>query len=204
MAHQTTATKRAKAEAAKAEEFIEEAVTKASRRKKGAGWPCTAEDIIRERDTKGLSWRQVALNLDLGGPGQARKAYTDLTGTPHYNSQPIVRRAPRGSVSDRKVDSPGWNDDSDQETIEERLNGTWVPESGSGKDWRPAHWSGSQIVVRRTIPRTERTFDEEVYVRQVTEFTYGKKGDQPLQVWVSTDPAGAMRCFRVADIVEVR
>lgn len=46
----------------------------------------TAEDIKRERDELGQSWRQVANNLDLANPGQARKAYTELTGVDYRDS----------------------------------------------------------------------------------------------------------------------
>jgi hypothetical protein len=203
VATQTRRTRKAKAETAKAEERIEEAVAEAkanSKRAKGT-WPCTAEEIVAERDGAERSWAQVAVNLGLGSPGQARKAYTELTGRPHYESQAKVKRqrSTTGGVA-RKVDSPGWNDDTDQGAIEERLNGTWVEEAGNV----PAHWTGSDIVVSRSSYLAGHTFDEEVAVKYVTEFSYGKNGDQPLQVTIIDRYSGAHRCFRVADITEVR
>lgn len=213
MTRQSTALRKGKRERAKAEDVIakatEEALAQAAQpkeakpRRKTGEWPCTAEQIVAERDGAGRSWKQVAINLNLGSPGQARKAYTDLTGRPHHESQAIVKRATRGTATNRKVDSPGWDDDSDQGEIEARLNGEWVEESGSGQNYTPAHWTGSMIVVERTVRETA-TFIEEVLVGRVVEFTFGPKGDQPLQVWVVQKDTGAMRCFRVADIKEVR
>lgn len=190
------------AEEAKAEEFIAEAVADAKKngKRKRGEWPCTAEDIIAERDHKGQSWKQVAINLDLGSPGQARKAYSELTGVPHDQSQPLVHRT-RSTGAGRKKNHPQWDDDSDQDAITDALNGPWIEAKGSGKDYVPAHWRGSVITVSRTVGNG--TFDEEVVVKYVTEFTFGKEGDQPLQVWLVQDN-GASRCFRVADITEVR
>lgn len=211
MARQTTADRKAKREKAKAEAFIEAMRAgneeqpekpKRTRRPKGT-WPCTAEDVVRERDTKGLSWRQVATNLGLGSPGQARSAYTELTGRPHHESQPIVKRAPKGTVG-RVVDSPGWDDESDQDAIQDRLNGEWVEASGEGQNYSPAHWSGSSIVVQHRVAGSDFTFDEEVDVAYVVEFSFGKEGDQPLQVSVIEKTSRGFRTFFVASIMEVR
>lgn len=211
MSRQTTKTRKAKKEKASAEEFIAAAneaiangtaTTKPKRIKRTKGsWPCTAEDVVRERDQRGLSWRQVAANLGLGSPGQARTAYTELTGKPHYESQPIVKRAPKGTVG-KVVDSPGWDDDSDQEEIEARLNGSWIEASGEGQNYTPAHWSGSFIVVRHK--QGDYVWDEDCEVSYVTAFTFGPEGDQPLQVLLHEKGTSAFRAFRVADILEVR
>lgn len=191
MSQQKARTKKAKAEAAKADQFINQAketiVTTSTKTKapKGKAWPCTAEDIVRERDANGLSWRQVAINLELGSPGQARKAYTELTGTDHQDSQPIVKRAPKGSVGigRRKVARPDWNDDSDQAEIEERLTNRRI------------------TVQRGLVPGSVHT--EEIRCVRVTEFSFGPNGDLPLQVYFHSDN-GSARCVRVADIIEVR
>lgn len=213
MSRQGTRTRKAKKETASAEAFIaaaNEAIAngdvpqrqKRTRRTKGE-WSCTAEEIVGERDGKGLSWRQVATNLGLGGPGQARTAYTELTGRPHHESQPVVRRAPKGTVG-KAVESPGWDDESEQEEIEARLNGTWIEASGEGQNYTPAHWSGSFIIVRHQMLGSKFAWDEEVDVAYVTEFTFGKDGDQPLQVSVIEKSGRAFRTFFVNHIIEVR
>lgn len=170
-----------------------------SRRRRNEPWPCTAEQIEHERDTRGLSWAQVANNLGLGNPGAARKAYAELTGRPHNSSQPVVTRAPKGAATKRTV-TPLWDDDSDQEEIEAALNGPWVEASGEGKDYRPAHWSGSAIKVRRRLGEME--WEEQLRVSRTDSFTYGPEGDQELQVTVFAEEGGA-RTFRVKDFLAV-
>lgn len=183
------------------EEFMATAVAETKRRKRVI--TCSAEDIIRERDERGLSWAQVAANLDLGSPGAARKAYTDLTGRPHTDSQMQGRRAPRGSgvrVSGRKTFAVQWDDDSDQDEIETRLNGVWVEESGEpgSKSYTPGHWSGSTITVAR------RYGIEEVRVGHVMAFSFGKDGNKPLTVEIREGSNHCFRAFYVRDIKEVR
>lgn len=183
------------------EEFMATAVAETKRRKRVI--TCSAEDIIRERDERGLSWAQVAANLDLGSPGAARKAYTDLTGRPHTDSQMQGRRAPRGSgvrVSGRKTFAVQWDDDSDQDEIETRLNGVWVEESGEpgSKSYVPGHWSGSTITVHRKYGI------EEVRVGHVMAFSFGKDGNKPLTVEIREGSNHCFRAFYVRDIKEVR
>lgn len=197
---QKKAIAKTKAETAKAEAFIADAKAKTNGKRKAKEWPCTAEQIISERDHKGQSWKQVAINLDLGSPGAARKAYTELTGVPHYESQAIVKRT-RNVGTGKKKDTPGWDDDTDQGEIEASLNGSWVEESGSGKTYIPAHWSGSLITVQRQVG--ESAYEEEVLVRYCTAFSFGPNGDQPLQVSLIQDN-GAARTFFVTNIISVR
>lgn len=211
MTGQATRIRKAKSEAAKAEEFIETATEAATngkpKRKRGGEWPCTADEIVAERDSKGLSWAQVAINLNLGSPGQARKAYGDLTGRPHHTSQMTGKRASRAAAAGRKVDSPGWNDDTDQGEIEARLNGPWVEASGTegSKNYVPAHWTGSDIVVRREVGgRSSYVWEEEIQVKYVVEFTFGKRGDLPLAVTFIDRYCGQFRIIAVADIIQVR
>jgi hypothetical protein len=198
--------KKAKAEVAKAEEFIEAEGTKAKARATKAP-ACTEEQIVNERDGKGLSWKQVAINLDLGSPGAARRMYTQLTGRHHSESQMTGKRAARGSASTgRKLTNPEWNDDSDQDEITDKLQGVWVEPIGEvgSKNYVPGHYSGSRIVVTRKLRGSEETYDEELRVARVVSFTFGKDGDQPLQVTVIDEYSGAQRCFFVTDITSVQ
>lgn len=165
----------------------------------------TEADIVRERDERGLSWKQVAINLGLGNPGAARRAYAELTGRPHDSSQPLLARAPKGSGA-RKTLTPLWDDDSDQDEIEAKLNGPWVEESGEGKNYKPGHWTGSFIKVRRSLARAGDAADlewtDELHVSRTAAFTYGPEGDQPLQVTVFA-ANGASHTYRVSDILAV-
>lgn len=190
--------RRIKVEAQAAEE-VEQRMETAVKQRSRKELAITAEDIVRERDERGLSWAQVAKNLDLASPGAARSAYTKLTGRPHTESQMQGRRAPRGTgvrSTNRKTVGVQWDDDSDQDEIEQRLNGAWIEESGTGKDYTPGHWSGSTIVVARKYG------EEEVRVKVVKAFTFGKNGDKPLTVELLAD--NAFRAFYVRDIKEVR
>lgn len=178
-----------------------EAAVQEPKQRKAKPLTITAEDIVRERDQRGLSWAQVAANLDLSSPGAARKAYTDLTGRPHTDSQMQGRRAARGTgarVSGRKTFAVEWGDDSDQDEIETRLNGVWVEESGDGKSYQPGHWSGSTITVQRKYGI------EEVRVGQVQAFTFGPKENLPLTVEIRDGHNRCFRAFYVRDIKEVR
>lgn len=148
-------------------------------------YPFTAEDIVRERDEQGQSWRKVAEVLGLANPGRARQAYTELTGRPHYESRMPERsagRAPRGTTprARKKAASldPKWGDHSDQDEIVDKLDGAY-------------------ILVRR-----ESGHEEEVHVKRVTEFSWGGS-DETLCVHLISAYNLAHRCFRVRDIVEV-
>lgn len=66
-------------------------------------WPCTKEEIETVRDGEGLSWRDVGVKLNIGSPGQARKAYTELTGRDHSTSVMTGRRAPNGAAGSKAV-----------------------------------------------------------------------------------------------------
>lgn len=181
---QTGRVARQKAAQAKVEAMVDTKIAEAAgRSRKAKALGLTAEQIIEERDTKRLSWKQVAINLDLGSPGAARRAYSELTGKAHNESDPVLRRAKPGSgTSRRKLDVPSFDDETDQEAIEKRLN-------------------GSIIRVIRNYKGIVQ--DEEFRVQRVRAFTYGRNGDQPLQVEIS-DSDGTIRTFRVADIKEVR
>lgn len=191
--------------------------------RKSAEWACTAAEIEGER-AKGLSWANIARNLNLANPGQARRAYTELTGKPHNESGVVaVRRTKHRSLSTgtrRKVHAAlQWNDDTDQDEMEAKLNGEWIEEIGdpAGKNYVPAHWSGSIIVVEKHCPVHEDTDPEckrcrllnqghieELRIRHATEFSFGKDGSVPLTVTVIGKDDGAFHSFYVANIREVR
>lgn len=183
----------------KVEKFMAEAIEKI-KRKRGE-FACTADQIRNERDTKGLSWRQVAVNLGLGSPGGARAAYTALTGRPHSDAAPTTNRATRsntGASGQRlRTTAPEWNDDTDQDLIMDAI-------------------THRDIVVRR-VAKGIPFPDESVHVAKIVRFAYdGANGQGDLIVHVFTkeqcqcrlaDPrdadSGVSRCFRVADVKEV-
>jgi hypothetical protein len=183
-------------EAAAAEDKIAEEVAKATTRAARKELAVTAADIVRERDEKGLSWRQVGINLDIGSPSAARKAYTTLTGRPHYES--VMKEGARAKVGTRaarrKTYEAKWFDDSDQDEIIEAI-------------------THRTIVVRRKVKDLEMP-DESVHVSRIVKFAFdGKNEDGPLVVHIISKDhcdcqtkdfdSGRARCFRVADIKEV-
>ncbi len=126
MSRQKKAVKQAAKGKAEAEEFIAKKVDDAVKRtrKSKPETLCTLEDIVRERDDRGLSWAQVAANLSLGSPGGARAAYTRLTGRHHSESNPTIKRSGAAksiSGSRRKMNQRVWDDDSDQDEIIEAV-----------------------------------------------------------------------------------
>jgi len=153
---------------------------------KAKAWPCTKEDILKARDTDRLSWKAVGATLGIGSPSAARAAYTALTGTPHYESQPIVNRAPKGTgrVAERKaaqaVDvSPGWNADTDQDDIIARLQ------------------PGTALTVQRKF------MVEEMVVDRIRSFEFNK--DETKLILSFYDGFnGALRSVHVDSILEVR
>jgi hypothetical protein len=172
-------------------------VEKPKRKRRPASEPYTftAEAIIEQRDTKGLSWRQVALNLELPGPSSARIAYGKLTGRSHTESNPVVNRAPKGSMTKggKRVVELNWDDDTDQDEIIERLENSFI-----------------------TVRREYRGIDcsEDVHVKRVLRLSYdGKDHDGQLCVTVvqlvesdrrKVYVPGPTRTFAVADIANVR
>lgn len=155
---------------------------------KAEDYTFTAEEITKLRDEVGLSWRQVAVNLDLGSPGAARKAYMTLTGR-HYKDSVMTGRRTRttmgsAKVSTRKVFAPDWNDDADQDEIIEKL-------------------TGSRVIVERDIKGIR--LEEDLIVGQVRRLSWdGPEEDGPLTVHFVERSSGGMRSVRVQDIKEVR
>lgn len=145
----------------------------------------TAEDIVKARDTQGLSWRDTATTLGLANPGQARKAYAALTGKAHNASVMTGRKARRGSGGSAHVTRPEWNNDSDPEEIAEAIHERrLLIESASGPQFEP----------------------EEIHVRHVRKFLeFGKSGQKvDLAVEVCDGKTGQTRTIRVQRIIDVR
>lgn len=120
----TPATARARADrAAAAKAKVQKRVAKKSpakpARARGFG-DVTKEDLIRCRDEEQLSWRAVAIKLELGSPGQARKAYTELTGRNHSESV-VTARAARGSSKTKASLRPKWSNKTNPKEIREAI-----------------------------------------------------------------------------------
>jgi len=176
----------------------------------GTQWPCTAEEIIEERDAKSQSWKQVAVALNLGEGKKnrgryAQHAYEELTGLSRHDSRPLGGRIPSAGTNGahatparrQRALRTQWDDDTDQGEIEAALMGVRVENEKTGSvSWRPV-----KITVQRTV--YGRKYTEEISCRYATEFSYGPEGDQPLQVSVVENYAGASRTVYVADVVKV-
>jgi hypothetical protein len=151
------------------------------RRKRAEGYSFTAADITALRDVQGLSWRQVATNLDLANPGQARKAYAELTGRDYRATVTTTRTASIGlHGTARKFFSPQWHDDSDQDEIIAKLE-------------------RSVIVVKRAIVDAE----EEIKVGRVQRLTWDGPAEELCVHFVDYDTGGA-RSILVKNIKEVK
>lgn len=173
-----------------AEEANEEgAESTPKRRKRTTSYDFTAEDITKLRVEQGLSWRQVAVNLELGGPSAARTAYTALTGLDYRDTDMKPGKRARSTMgtakaSTRKVFAPEWGDESDQDEIIERL-------------------TNARIVVARNVKGT--TYTEEILVGGVKRLTWdGKDEDGPLCVHFTDRLTGGTRSVLVSAIKEVR
>lgn len=199
MSRQTTRTRAARKEVARAEEFIEGAVEEAKAKRQPRTYDFDAADIIRERDHNAQSWRKVAQVLGLGNPGAARAAYTALTGVPHDQSQPLVKRQPKGSFSGKPSLKPTWDDDADQDEIIQRLQGEWHPPKGEGKSYRPGHFDGSTVTLRRNHFGVDCV--EDISIARINRFHYDF--NDKLEVEVVDRDTGATRTFYVTDIAKV-
>lgn len=148
------------------------------------------KDIERERDERGLSWRQVATNLGLGSPATARKAYTALTGRPHNEKTQFASNVTRntgemGSSKGRtkKTYLVDWNDETDHEEIRSRC-------------------TGARLVVDLSFK--DITHEEEVRVRTVGPIYFDDSGFGDLVLDIVDADTGATRTFKACDIKEVK
>jgi hypothetical protein len=121
---------------------------KPKRVRKAKGWSITADQIVEARDGQGLSWADVAKVLELGNPGAARRAYTELTGRDHSTSVMAGKRASSGSGGSR-LTLPTWDANADRQTVVDRL-------------------TGSKIIVKSSLYGNEST--EDLFVAQVKRF----------------------------------
>lgn len=163
-----------------------EAKTRPAAFPRSAGQPkwahVTAEDITQARDKDGLSWRDVANKFDLGSPGTARKAYTELTGRAHNESVMTGRRAPAGSQksgSKKRLMQPQWQDSSTEEEVRAGVEG--------------AH--------RILIDRGERREPEDIQFSRL-ESVKGTRGG--VEVTVRCKLTGGSRVVFAHKILEVR
>lgn len=177
-------------------------MTKRTATKSSKAWPTTKEELEEARDVQGLSWRAVAQACNLANPGQARTAYTELTGRPHHESQPKVARAPRGTgqvavkrEAVRVNNAPGWNVDTDQDEIINALDKLQV-----GTDKNGPIFSYKTVLIRRS--RMGFTLEEELTVTRIDKFAFNKD-ETKLSVSFYDLRSGALRSVYVDDIVEV-
>lgn len=198
MSRQATKDRQAAREVARAEEFIADA-SKRTRVAKPETM-CTAEQIVEQRDVKGLSWKQVATNLGLGSPSGARSAYTRLTGKPHTESNPELKRAHKGATSAsgsrRRMNEVQWDDDTDQDVIIEAIThrDIRVVRSMRGLEL-PEEWVHVSRIERFVFEGEE----EYLVVRLFTK----ESGYCECRVKPGVDPEyGTARAFRVRDIRE--
>ena len=172
------------------EEELEPVVTAPKRRKRGAGYNFTAEDISKLRDEQGLAWRQVAVNLGLESTFAARRAYRNLTGRAPSESKPdnvrrVVSKVGTAKGSTRKVHVTSWDDEADQDEIIEKLG------------------NGARILIRRSVGNIVQ--EEDLVISRLIKLTWdGKNEDGPLVAHFTEREGGGYRTVRVADIKEVR
>jgi hypothetical protein len=167
-------------------------------------WPCTAKDIIHQRDELELSWKAVGEVLSLGSPSAARNAYTELTGRPHYESQVKVNRAPRGTgkVAERKAVEvldrhPHWDADSDQDAIFEAIGPVCIGHDDKGNEIR----SYRTVIVSRNTFGMNLVEEMVVYRIRGCEFN---KDETKLTISFWELRSGALRSVHVDDIIEVQ
>lgn len=169
-------------------------------------WPCTEAEITKERDERKQSWANVAKALGLKSPSAARQAYTDLTGRPHNQSQPILRRAPKRATepgerkvsSPRAVNSPKWDADTDQDEIIAALVPTFNEDTGKVIRARTIY---VERPTNRKDPSKSDTWIDEVTIHNLLGFEF-TKDETKLMVHVR-DHKDSYRSFYVNEIIEV-
>lgn len=180
------ATAKARADrAAQARQKIQKRAAKKSPpkpvRARGSFDHVTAEQLVQCRDKEQLSWRAVAVKLELGSPGQARKAYSELTGRSHSESV-IASRAVRGASKTKASLRPKWTNKTKPSEIRSAIN-------------------HRIILVERNLGEPEP-----IRVRKVLGFQMrtGSGKVCPLQVHFIDDYNGASRSVFVKKIVAVQ
>lgn len=213
-----------KAEQGKAEEFIDQAKAKAEAveippavldtklgakerdpdakapgsTRKAKTYDFTAEALREAREGgSGRSWADVAKMLGLPNPGAARKAWADLMGTSHTEARQLTTRAPKGSGGSSRLATPTWDDDTDRQSIVDKLVGARITvKSTTGAGTTEELNVAKVCSFDDTLPdRPAVVLVEGVYHKD------GKTGELYLDAKVST---GAKRTIFLDRIVEVR
>lgn len=114
----------------------------------------TEEDIVRERDHNGQSWKKVAVALGLKTPGAARTAYTALTGRDHSTSVMAGRttRTVGGDTVTGADLTARWTEETDRRIIEDTLRCPMC----EGRGWYPDEKGGTKrcedgVIIRRFL-----------------------------------------------------
>lgn len=200
MSRQKKAVKQAAKGKQEAEEFIATKVDEAVKRtrKSKPETLCSLEDIVRERDERGLSWAQVAANLNLGSPSGARAAYTRLTGRHHSESNPTIKRSgvsKTASGARRRMNALEWDDDTDQDLIIEAVthHDINVQRVFRGMEL-PEEWLHVCRISKFTFDGPEEELVMHCYVKEQCECRLKNPNDSDV---------GRARAFRVRDIKAV-
>jgi hypothetical protein len=152
----------------------------------------TAEQIEKERDEYGNSWRQVGINLEIGSPTTARNAYEALTGRSH--SEKTATATVRNSAeigtsksSTSKTVQANWDDDSDQDEIIEKC-------------------ANARLVIHRGLKVDEdgKAVAEIIKTGKVAGMAYDGGGFGDLVINVTERGTGGRRTFRVKEITQVQ
>lgn len=198
MSRQATKDRKAAREVAKAEEFIAEAAKRTRVAKPET--MCTVEQIVDQRDVKGLSWRQVAVNLGLGSPAAARSAYSRLTGRSHTESSPELKRAHKGATtasgSRRRMNEVQWDDDTDQDIIIEAMTHKDIRVVRTVRGMTlPDEWAHVSRIERFAFEGEEECLVVRVFTKEAAHCE--------CRIKPGVDPDyGVARAFRVRDIKE--
>lgn len=166
--------------------------------RKAKAYNFSVEELREAREGgSGRSWADVAKMLGLPNPGAARKAWADLTGTSHTQARTLVTRARKGSGSSSGLATPKWDDDTDRQTMVDRLTGSRIVIKAAAY--------GSDTTEELSVAKVS-SFDDTLPDRPavvVVEGVYRMdgKGERYLDQRQST---GATRTIFLDRIIEVR
>jgi hypothetical protein len=170
--------------------------TKPKRSKGPKAWPCTKEEIEAARDGQGLSWRDVGVLLGIGSPGQARTAYTALTGRDHSTSVMTGRRARSGTSGSGKVlVQAKWEDMSGQEIVDHLLGHRIILKALPGGTENETLYCGKVHKL---------TGDGDTLAVEIVDARFYPKGHKHEGEIDPKSGSGASRTIRLNRILEVR
>jgi hypothetical protein len=164
--------------------------------RKAKTYDFTVEQLREAREGgSGRSWADVAKMLGLPNPGAARKAWAELTGTPHTEAKALQTRARKGATSSRTLATPTWDDDTDRQSVVDTLVGSTITIRTGGL-------YGKDTLETLNVARVYR-FDDSDPARPAVEILDGRyamvKGERTL-----VDGTGAKRTIFLDRIAEVR